>query len=152
LISARASAFTARVAARRAAVVCRRAAVDWLRAVLRRRVAVPRFADADRCARPAAVCGRPFVLAAVVARRVVLRRRLEVLRAPEALPLLVRPEALAPLLRAEVVRAEVVRAEVVRPALLRPEAERAPEALRRDLGARDGVVAILGGPPRWILP
>jgi hypothetical protein len=147
LISARASAFTARVAARRAAVVCRRAAVDWLRAVLRRRVAVPRFADADRCARPAAVCGRPFVLAAVVARRVVLRRRLEVLRAPEALPLLVRPEALAPLLRAE-----VVRAEVVRPALLRPEAERAPEALRRDLGARDGVVAILGGPPRWILP
>jgi hypothetical protein len=53
--------------------------------VLRRRVAVPRFADALRCALAAALRGaRPFLLALVCALRLVVRRRLAALRAPDA--------------------------------------------------------------------
>jgi hypothetical protein len=55
--------------------------------VLRRRVAVPRFADALRAACVAALFGaRPLVLALVCARRLeVLRRRFAALREPDAL-------------------------------------------------------------------
>jgi hypothetical protein len=55
--------------------------------VERRRVAVPRFAEALRAALAAAVFGaRPLLAALVCARRLpVLRRRFAALRAPDAL-------------------------------------------------------------------